>query len=102
MQSIILYFQHGIEDVIPWSEFIEELRPQLAHIGVGEFASDDMAIDGGDCAAIFEGADAEKLFAVLLPHFRSLPFLRKPTTRVELIFGETDSASERKIVGLEC
>lgn len=102
MQRLILYFQHGIEDIIPWCAFIEELRPQLVQLGVGKFDSDDMAIDGGDCEAIFQGTDVEELFAVLLPHFRSLPFLRKATTRVELIFGEIDSDAERKTVGLEC
>lgn len=102
MQHLILYFQHGIEDIIPWSAFIETMRPKLAHIEAGEFDSDDMAIDGGDCEAIFRGTDVKELFAVLLPHFRSLSFLLRPTTRVELVFGEIDSASERQSVGLEC
>jgi hypothetical protein len=102
VQHLILYFEHGIEDIIPWSAFIEKLRPQLARIGAGEFESDDMAIDGGDCEAIFRGKDINELFAVLQPHFRSLPFLRKPTTRVELVFGEIDDSSERRTHGLEC
>jgi hypothetical protein len=44
MDHLILYFRHGIEDIIPWCEFIEKLKPQLVHSEVGEIDSDDMAI----------------------------------------------------------
>jgi hypothetical protein len=101
VQHLILYFEHGIEDIIPWCTLIEKLQPQLAQTGAGEFESDDMAIDGGDCEAIFRGTDVRELFAALLPHFQSLSFLRKPTTTVELVFGEIDSSSERQAFGLE-
>lgn len=102
MQHLILYFKHSIEDIIPWCAFIEKLRPQLAVSGAGEYESDDMAIDGSDCEAIFRGTEAKKLFAVLLPHFKSLPLLRKPTTRIELVFGEIEGFSERQTVSMEC
>ena len=102
VQHLILYFKHGVEDVIPWCAFIEKLRPQLVHSGTGDFESDDMAIDGGDCKAIFRGTDAKRLFAVLCPHFKSLPLLQKSTTKVELVFGEIESSSERQTVGLDC
>jgi len=101
MQHLILYFDHGIEDILPWSAFIEKLRPLLAEIGEGEFLGDDMAIDGGDCEAVFRGPDVKRLFAVLQPRLRTLPFLRKPTTKVELIFGEIESSTARQTVGLE-
>lgn len=100
MQHLILHFTHAIEDIIPWCNFIEELKPQLARSGVGQFDNDDMAIDGGDCEAVFRGLDARELLAVLHPHFRSLAFLQKPTTRVELIFGELGSSSEQQIFSL--
>ena len=102
MQYLILRFQHGIEDIIPWCEFIEKMRLHLARMGAGEFEGDDMALDGGDCEALFRGPDVEKLFAVLLPHFRTLPLLVKATTRAELIFGEIDSSAQRQVVSLEC
>jgi len=44
---------------------------------VGEFDSDDMAIDGGDCEAVFRGLDARELLAVILPHIQNLAFLQK-------------------------
>jgi hypothetical protein len=102
MQHLILYFRHEITDLIPWCEFIETLRPELAQSGTGEFGSDDMAIDGGDCEAIFRGPDAEALFEVLRPQFQNLPLLRKPTTKVELVFGELGSSAKTKTVILEC
>ncbi|NWB95484.1 hypothetical protein HX882_06230 [Pseudomonas gingeri] len=101
MQHLVLHFTHTIEDIIPWCTFIEELRPQLARSRVGEFDSDDMAIDGGDSDAVFRGSDAKALFAFLLPHFQNLLFLQKPTTKVELVFGELGGSSEKLIFGLE-
>jgi hypothetical protein len=100
MQHLILHFTHDIEDIIPWTSFIEGLQPQLARSGVGRFDSDDMAIDGGDCEAVFRGLDAKELLAVLLPHFRSLAFLQKPTTTVRLVFGELGSSSEQQTFSL--
>lgn len=102
MQHLILYFEHGVEDVIPWCAFIEYIRPQLVASGVGEYESDDMAIDGSDCEAVFCGANVHALRAFLLPHLENLAFLRKPTTKVELIFGELEHASERRTVYLNC
>jgi len=101
MQHLILYFRHDVRDLIPWCEFIETLRPELAQSGAGEFESDDMAIDGGDCEAIFRGPDVEALFEILRPQFQNLPFLRKPTTKVELVFGELGSSAETTVVVLE-
>jgi len=101
MQHLILYFRHDVRDLIPWSEFIETLRPVLALSGKGEFASDDMAIDGGDCEAIFRGPDVEALFEILRPQLRNLPFLRKSTTKVEFVFGELGSSAETKVVVLK-
>ncbi|EPF6691881.1 hypothetical protein ODJ70_24660 [Pseudomonas aeruginosa] len=100
MQHLILHFTHAIGDIIPWCAFVEELRPQLARSGVGEFESDDMAIDGGDCEAVFRGLDAKALFTALLPHFQNLPFLQKPTTKVVLVFGELGGSSEQQVFGL--
>ena len=100
MQHLILHFTHSIEDIIPWCNVIEELKPQLARSGVGEFDSDDMAIDGGDCEAVFRGLDAKELLAVILPHIHNLAFLQKPTIKVELILGELGSSSERQIFSL--
>lgn len=42
MQHLILHFTHSIEDIVPWCNVIEELKPQLARSGVGQFDSDDM------------------------------------------------------------
>lgn len=98
MEYLILHFTHAIEDIVPWSTFIEALRPQLARSGAGEFESDDMAIDGGDCKAVFRGPDAKALSTVLLPHFHNLPFLQKPTTKVELVFGEPGGSTKQQFL----
>ncbi|NWE19815.1 hypothetical protein [Pseudomonas sp. P7548] len=100
MQHLILYFTHTIRDISPWCTFIENLQPQLASSGVGRFDSDDMAIDGGDCEAVFQGPDAKALFAFILAHIQGLAFLQKPTTRVELVFGALDGTAKQHTFNL--
>lgn len=60
-----------------------------------------MAIDGGDCEAVFRGPDAKALSTVLLPHFDNLPFLQKPTTKVELVLGEPGGSTKQQFFGLD-
>ena len=100
MQHVVIYFEHKIQDLIPWCEFVERLKPELADSGTGEFVGDDMAIDGGDCEAVFRGADANALCEFLRPHLLSLSFLNTTTTSVELIYGELESSAETKTFGL--
>lgn len=100
MQHVVVYFEHGIQDLIPWCELIQRLKPELAGNGTGEFVGDDMAIDGGDCEAVFCGVDADALFKFLRPHLVSLSFLNTATTRVELVYGELESSAEAKTLSL--
>lgn len=99
MQHVIVYFNHKIQDLIPWCEFIERLRLELDCSGAGEFVGDDMAIDGGDCEAIFRGADANALYEYLRPHLLPLSFLNSTATRVALVYGELESSAELRTVG---
>lgn len=92
MEHLILHFGHGIQDIIPYSEFIQTIRPLLAQGQLGEYLGDDMAIDGGDAEAIFAGKDARALYVFLTPYLRKLRFLQG--AQVRLIFGPLDGDSE--------
>lgn len=92
MQHLIINFTHQIQDVIPFCQFIEGIRPVLSEAKIGHYVGDDMAIDGGDAEAIFSGADARSLLSFLEPHLRKLPFLRN--AQVTLVFGALDSGAE--------
>ncbi len=100
MHHVVVHFEHKVQDLIPWCEFIERLKPQLSGCGIGDFVGDDMAIDGGDCEAVFRGVDANALYEFLQPHLLSLSFLKPSTTRVELVYGELEWSAETHTVGL--
>lgn len=91
MQHLVISFEHEIQDLIPWSQFIQRVKLMLASSKKGDFVGDDMAIDGGDCEAVFRGSDAKVLLELLRPELELLPFLRKASTRIELVYGELDS-----------
>ncbi|MBT2326937.1 hypothetical protein J7E62_32070 [Variovorax paradoxus] len=100
MQHLVVFFDHRLHDLVPWCEFIRELGPLLAESETGEFIGDDMAIDGGDCEAVFKGPDAKALLDFLLPRLQSLPFPNNPSTRIELVYGELESVAPRKSFAL--
>jgi hypothetical protein len=100
MQHVVVYFEHKIQDLIPWCELVQQLKPELVSSGTGEFVGDDMAIDGGDCEAVFRGTDADGLYEFLRPRLLSLSFLNTPTTRVELVYGDLESSANTKTFGL--
>jgi hypothetical protein len=100
MQHVIVYFEHTIQDLIPWCEWVQQMKPELVSSGTGEFVGDDMAIDGGDCEAVFRGTDADALYEFLRPRLLSLSFLNTPATRVELVYGDHESSANTKTLGL--
>lgn len=92
MQHLIFEFNHQIEDVIPFCEFIQSLTPKLQFHDIGCYLGDDMAIDGGDAEATFECRDAKMLFEFVAPLFKQLPFMRN--AKATLVFGPLESGSE--------
>jgi hypothetical protein len=99
MEHLILQFEHDIRDLIPYSEFVQAVRPDLAQKNLGEYLGDDMAIDGGDAVATFASPDVHSLFDYLVPLMRELPFLRE--ARITFVFGplESDAKREQFILG---
>ncbi|OHX21402.1 hypothetical protein [Chromobacterium sphagni] len=88
MEHVIINFKHGIRDIIPYSEFIDKLRPILERNGAGEYLGDDMAIDGGDAEAVFSCHSAQTLYGIILGDLELLPFMRG--AKVTFVFGALD------------
>jgi hypothetical protein len=92
MQHLIFAFEHRIEDIIPYSEFVQKLRPLLHANKLGSYVGDDMAIDGRDAEAVFAGDDVQALFAFVAPRLKQLPFMRDATAT--LVLGALDCGAE--------
>lgn len=91
MEHLIVYFKHSLRDVIPYSEFIVNIRSTLKERGLGEYLGDDMAIDGGDAEGIFSCVSARDLFKVLQGPLSRLRFMKG--AKVTLVFGELESGA---------
>ncbi len=71
MQHVVLYFKHDIQDIIPYSNAVTQIRQLLADTGAGEYVEDDMAIDGGDAEAVLRGPNADTLYEAISPTSKS-------------------------------
>jgi hypothetical protein len=94
MEHVIIYFTHGIRDIIPYSEFIEKVRPILDENEIGKYLGDDMAIDGGDAEGVFSCQSAQTLFDLIRVDLETLSFMRN--AKVTFVFGELDSGAHQK------
>lgn len=94
MEHVTIYFRHGIRDVIPYSKFIQKVRPILEQGRIGVYLGDDMAIDGGDAEGVFSCASARTLFDIIRADLDELPFMRG--AKVVFVFGEQDSDAARE------
>lgn len=85
MEHLVIYFKHGIRDIIPYSEFIERVRSRLSENALGEYLGDDMAIDGGDAEGIFSCTSAAALFNHLRNDLCLLSFMKG--AKITFVFG---------------
>lgn len=75
------------------------IRAVLPVGGAGEYVEDDMAIDGGDAAAIIRGSNADTIFDTIQPVLAELPFMRE--AQVTLIYGPIGDGSPKKKLKLQ-
>lgn len=98
VQNVIVNFSHDIQDIIPYSDAVSQIRQLLAEKGDGEYVGDDMAIDGGDAEALLCGHSADQIFDTILPVLRVLSFMKG--ARVTLVYGPIDGQSPQKTIEL--
>lgn len=94
MQHVVLYFKHDIQDIIPYSNAVTQIRQLLADTDAGEYVEDDMAIDGGDAEAVLRGPNADTLYEAISPTLKELPFLHG--ARVTLVYGSLGAGVPEK------
>ena len=94
MEHVVIYFEHDIQDIIPYSSAVKRIRQLLIDRAAGEYVEDDMAIDGGDAQAVLRGASADTLYETVSPVLRELPFMQG--AKITLVYGPLDSGSPEK------
>lgn len=98
MQHLVVYFEHDIRDILPWSDAVKQIRQLLDANGAGEYVEDDLAIDGGDAEVILQGQSADDVYNTIAPVLSDLPFVRGG--HVTLIYGPMDSGSRETTIEL--
>jgi hypothetical protein len=99
VENVVLYFKHGIQDIIPYSNAVGRFRKILSESQAGEYVEDDMAIDGGDAEALFRGPSADAIFENIAPVLKELPFMRG--AKVTLVYGALGSGAAETTIDLE-
>jgi hypothetical protein len=94
VEHLVIYFKHGIQDLIPYCDFIAKTRLKLERSGAGEYLGDDMAIDGGDAEGVFACRSARELFTFLREDLGKLTFMSG--AKVTLVFGALDADAPRE------
>lgn len=94
VEHLVIYFSHGIRDIILYSDFISKYRSAIAACGIGEYLGDDMAIDGGDAEGVFAGPSSKKLFEFIKQDLCALRFMKG--AKVTLVFGDLDEGSPQE------
>lgn len=94
MEHLVIYFRHGIRDIIPYSEFIERARSSLLENGLGKYLGDDMAIDGGDAEGIFSCTSAAALFNHLRSDLCQLSFMKG--AKITFVFGGVGTSAPQE------
>ena len=91
MEHVTINFKHGIQDIIPYTDFVLMIKSELEKNSLGEYLGDDMAIDGGDAEAIFSCASAKKLFEFIKNDLVSFSFMGG--AEVTFTYGDLESNS---------
>ena len=94
MEHVTIDFKHGIQDLIPYTDFVLKIKSELEKSSLGEYLGDDMAIDGGDAEAIFSCASAKELFEFIKNDLASLPFMEG--AEVTFTYGDLESNSPKE------
>lgn len=94
MEHLVIYFLHGIRDIIPYSEFIARTRAAMADRELRDYLGDDMSIDGGDAEGVFAGPSARNIFEFIREDLDSFTFMKG--AKVTLVFGELDEGTDRE------
>ncbi|MBU2709157.1 hypothetical protein KCM76_24390 [Zooshikella marina] len=94
MEHLTIYFKHGIQDIVPYTDFIMKIKAELHSNGLGQYLGDDMAIDGVDAEVVFSCVSANELFEYIKVDLANLPFMQG--AKITFTFGELESSTPVK------
>lgn len=78
-QSVIIYFNYGIESLDPLHQLEDKLRMIIESENVGDYDGHEIAMDDSDGSLYMFGPNAEKLFKAVKPILVSTHFMKDAT-----------------------
>ncbi|HEX3387342.1 MAG TPA: hypothetical protein VHS53_19230 [Mucilaginibacter sp.] len=75
-QSVIIYFNYGLEEDEPFYELSDKLRNLVDGSGLGEYDGHEMAKSNSDGSFYMYGPDAKKLYEVVKEAIEKTPFMK--------------------------
>jgi hypothetical protein len=74
-QSVIIYFDYGLEEIDEIYELGDKLRSVLEENKLGEYDGHEVAMDNSHGSLYFYGPNAESLFKAIKPTIEKVDFL---------------------------
>ena len=74
-QSVIIYFDYGLEEMDEIYELGDKLRHILEENNLGEYDGHEVAMDNSDGSLYLYGPNAESLFIAIKPTLEKVEFL---------------------------
>lgn len=93
-QSVIIYFNYGLEDDDPFYELGERLRALVEEKQLGIYDGHEMEINNLDGSYYLYGPSAENIFKAVKPTLESAPFMKGATAVLRFGSGENAPSLE--------
>jgi hypothetical protein len=75
-QAVVVRFNYGSTDLNPLFTLEDRLETAIKKAGAGEYDGNEIATSGKDGSLYMYGPSADRLYAVVEPIFKSVPFMR--------------------------
>lgn len=89
--AVIVWFDYGLENVVPLQKLCSELDSAIEAAGTGEFDGHEIAVDMSDGSLYMYGPDADVLYGSVISILQTVEFLRG--ARVVRRYGDVSDQS---------
>jgi hypothetical protein len=80
-QAVIVQFRYGSTDLSTLFSLEDKLEAAINAAGVGEYDGHEVAVDGSDGTLFMYGPSADRLFEIIDPILRTVPFMNGAVVR---------------------
>lgn len=94
-QAIIVTFLYALPNLQQLHDLEAKLEKAINANGVGDYDGHEIAVDLSDGFLYMYGPDAEKLFDVVIPILKEMPFLND--AKVKLRFGPPEDGIDERL-----